>query len=603
MSDSSARIPSRSEVAKEDQWDLSGLYKNDEAWDKGLKELEELIPRIEEFKGKLHESAASLRGCFDFMNELELLAERIGSYAHLRFEEDSGDGDRQARWARFITAATKADTAASYQTPEIQAIATETMDAFLADPILDEFIIPLKKILRFKPHILSEKEERLLSMQIEANQTAKKAFAALTDVDMEFGEIETPDGPRPLSQSTYITFMMNPEQKIRAAAYKQFYSVFDGHKNAIAALLAGSVQLDKYRAEVRNYSSSKAAALFPDNVPASVFDNLISTVTDHLPALHQYYDVKRRAIGLDKLMHHDVYAPFVQDIEVNHTYDEAVDVVCTGLSPLGDEYTSVLRKGLTTGWVDRYENKGKRSGAFSAGSYVGDPYILMNFKESVLRDLFTLAHEGGHSMHSYYSVANNPYQYYNYTIFEAEVASTVNEQLVASYMMDQTSDKKMLAYLIGKQLDDMVGTIYRQTMFAEFEDKIHGMAESGAPLTVDSLRSTYRGLLEKYFGPEIGLLEESDLEGLRIPHFYNSAFYVYKYATGLSAAVSLGKRILNGSGSETQAYLDFLKSGGSRYPLESLALAGVDMSKPEPIREALETFGSLVKQLEELLWA
>ena len=596
----SVTIPERSEISDEHKWNLDSLYGSDAQWKQGLAELDGMIQEVATYRGTLGDSAERLKGCLDFMNSLELLAERVGGYAHLRYAEDAGSSENQERWARYLSVATNANAAASYQTPEIQAIPNDTMEGFLADALLKDFVIPLRKILRFKPHILTESEERLLALQAEANQTASKSFSALTDVDMEFGTVDTPDGPRPLSQSTFASFLIRPERDVRETAYRQFYDVFDKHKNTLAALYSGSVQLDKYRAAIRNYHTAKAAALFPDKVPEAVHDNLVESVSNNLDALHEYYEVKRLALGLDKLKHFDVYVPVVQDIKVTHTYEEAVEKVFAALEPLGDEYRNKLKEGLLGGWVDRYENKGKDSGAFSSGSYVGNPYILMNYKDDVFRDVFTLAHEGGHSMHSFYSAANNPYQYYDYTIFEAEVASTFNEQLLAKYMMDQTDDERMIAYLIGKQTDDIVGTIFRQTMFAEFEAKSHEMVESGTPLTVDSMRGAYRTLLEKYFGAKVGLEDVSDLEGFRIPHFYR-AFYVYKYATGLSAAISLAKRVLNGGPSELEAYLSFLKSGGSKYPLESLELAGVDMSKPEPINEALDTFRDLVKRLKELL--
>ena len=593
-------IPERNEVAIENTWDLSKLFADDASWDKGVEQFESLAKQLSDFKGTLGQSAARLRECLDFMNEIELLDERLGYYAMLRYSEDAGSGKNQERYAKYMAAATKAQAAASYQTPEIQSIPDDTMADFLKSRELEPFVIPLKKILRFKPHVLSESEERLLALQTEANQTARKAFEALTDVDLDFGDVDTKDGPRPLTQSTWSAFMINPDRELREKVYLQFYGAFDKHKNTLSALYSGNVQLDKYQAQIRGYESSREAALFPDDVPLKVYDNLVTTVSENLPLLHDYYEVKRKALGLEQLKHYDVYVPFITDIQVKHTYEEAVDVVIAAVAPLGKEYGDVLRAGLLGRWVDRYENKGKRSGAFSAGSFAGDPYILMNYKEDVLRDVFTLAHEGGHSMHSWYSSKSNPFQYYNYTIFEAEVASTFNEQLLAKYMMDKAENDGMTAYLIGKQLDDVVATIFRQTMFAEFEDTAHSLLESGTPLTVDVLRETYRKLIEKYFGPEVGLLPQSDLEGLRIPHFYRS-FYVYKYATGLTASIALAKHVLDGGEQERERYLDFLKSGGSRFPLESLKLAGVDMSKPEPVQEAMNTFRSLLETLKSLL--
>ena len=474
------------------------------------------------------------------------------------------------------------------------------MERMLADESLAEFAIALRKLLRFKPHVLPAAQERLLALQLEANQTARKTFAALTDVDLDFGAVDTPEGTQPLSQASWSQFMIHPERDVRRRAYHQFYGHFEQHKNTLAALYDGSVQLDLYRARVRNYPSAREAALFPDQVAATVYDNLIAAVHENLDRLHAYYALRRRALGVAELRHYDVYAPLTGDVRVRHTYDQAVEVVLAALAPLGSDYCATLGAGLRGGWVDRYENKGKRSGAFSAGSFAGDPYILMNFKEDVLRDVFTLAHEAGHSMHSWHSVRHNPIQHYGYSIFEAEVASTFNEQLLFHYLLERAGNREMRAYLVGKRVDDIIATVYRQTMFAEFEHLTHAMAERGEPLTVESLRAAYRQLLERYFGPELKLEEVSDLEGLRIPHFYN-AFYVYKYATGLAAAVALAEGVLAGGTEARDRYMAFLRSGGSRYPLQSLQLAGVDMSSPEPVRQALQVFGSLVGQLEQLL--
>jgi oligoendopeptidase F len=594
------KIPLRSEIAETDKWDLSALYPNEASWEEDLKAFQEMIPVIDTFKGTLADSPEKLKLCLNFMVELEMKGERLAYYAHLRVSEDEGSSDAQGRFSRYMGAASRANAAASYQTPEIQAIPEETLKEFIASPILAEHRISLEKLRRFKPHVLSEAEEKLLALQAEANQTADKAFSALTNVDMEFGTIETSEGEIPLTQSTFSLLMIDPDRAVREKAYRQFYQGFEQHKNTLASLYAGSIHLDVYKSRVRKYPSARAKALFPDKVPEEVYDNLLSSVGANLPKLHRYYDLRRRILGLEKLAHWDVYTPLVPDIKVHHSYEEAVEVIDAALEPMGDEYRKVLREGLLGRWVDRYENKGKRSGAFSAGSYHGEPYILMNYKPEVLRNLFTLAHEGGHSMHSWYSVRSNSFQNYDYTIFEAEVASTFNEQLVAKYLMDRADSDAMKAYLLGKQVDDIIATVFRQTMFAEFEHLCHKHVEEGAPLTVDSFRSIYRGLLNKYFGDAVELPPEAELEGLRIPHFYR-AFYVYKYATGLSAAVTLAEKVLTEGPEARDAYLAFLKSGGSRYPLESLALAGVDMSRPEPVNKALAKFDTMVSELEKLL--
>ncbi|MBN2875881.1 MAG: oligoendopeptidase F family protein, partial [Spirochaetales bacterium] len=353
-------------------------------------------------------------------------------------------------------------------------------------------------------------------------------------------------------------------------------------------------------ASVRSFSSSRAQALFPDDVPESVYDNLVATVNEHLPLLHEYYAIRKRALGLDELRHYDVYVPLVSQVTVRHTWDQAVAVIAEALSPLGDEYVSTLRAGLLGGWADRYENKGKRSGAFSAGSFSGDPYILVNFKEDVIRDVFTLAHEGGHSMHSYYAAASNPFMHYNYTIFEAEVASTFNEALLFRHMTDTATSADLKTYLLASRVDDILATLFRQTMFAEYEHTAHAMQEAGTPLTVDALRGEYRKLLERYFGPEMKLEDQSDLEGLRIPHFYNS-YYVYKYATGVSASIALSRKVLDGEPGAKDKYYEFLRSGGSRFPIESLKVAGVDLSSPTPVREACAEFGRLCGELKTAL--
>nr|MCR5725253.1 oligoendopeptidase F [Treponema sp.] len=386
-------------------------------------------------------------------------------------------------------------------------------------------------------------------------------------------------------------------------AYTKFYGAFEQHQNTIASLYAGSVNQDIFRARARGYKNSLEAALFGNKVPASVYHNLIDTVHKGFPALHRYYSLRKRVLALDSLRHYDVYVPLVSDVDTKTSYEEAVELCREALAPLGTEYTDVLTNGLLNGWVDRYENKGKRSGAFSSGGYTGYPYILLNYKDTVIRDVFTMAHEGGHSMHSYYSARSNPFMSYNYTIFEAEVASTFNEELLARHLLKKATeagDTKLRAYLLSMRANDILATLYRQTMFAEFELTAHELVESGKPLNAAVLRKIYRDLLVQYFGPEMVFEENSDMEGLRIPHFYN-AFYVYKYATGISASLALAKRVTEGGKAELDDYFAFLKSGGSRYPIESLKIAGVDMESAEPVQSAVDTFAAIVAELENIL--
>ena len=595
-------IPERSDVPAEHRWNLASLFSTDSEWEKELVVFNTMIHDAE--KGKISlgtDRQAFLKTLKDFEQYL-ILEERLGYYADLRVTENEGDSVARGMFERYVNLSTQGQAAWSWLSPAIQMLDDNFIDSCLKDSSFEDYRVFLSKLRRFKPHVLSDAEERLLALQSEPSQTPKDAFSVLTNVDFDFGTIETPEGPKPLTQSTFAYFMRLPDRSVRRKAYLQFYASFEAHRHTLATLYAGSVKLDKYIAKVRKYPSARAMALFPDNVPEAVYDNLVSTVNRNIPALHRYYALRKEVLGLDSLRHYDVYVPLVKEIKIERSYEQAVDIVIEALKPLGEEYVNTLRGGLLGGWVDRYENKGKRSGAFSAGSFLGNPYILMNYKDDVLDDLFTIAHEGGHSMHSWYSARNNPFMCYGYTIFEAEVASTFNEQLVFSYLYENSKDEREKAYLLANRIDNTLGTLFRQTMFAEFEERVHEIAESGEAITVDVLRKEYRGLLEKYFGPEMVFENVSDLEGLRIPHFYN-AFYVYKYATGLSAGIALSEGVLKGREKERDAYLNFLRSGGSRFPIESLELAGVDMSTPEPIEAACKRFAKDVEALSAILKA
>jgi oligoendopeptidase F len=595
-----ANIPLRTDVDPRNTWDLSQLFPDDRAWEAGLSEYETFAGKIPAFQGTLGASAGALADYLDFSRAFGLLEERLAYYSDLRQTEDEGDSAARTMTGRFVMASAKAQAAASWAVPEIQAIPDADMQRFLDAPRMAEYRVYLKKLLRYKPYILSEREERLLALHAEGEGIASEAFSVLTNVDMDFGVIDTPAGKRPLSQSTWTVFMESPDRELRRRVYEAFYRRFDTHKTTLAALYSGSVKQDVIRARIRGYSSARAAALFPDNVSEAVYDNLVTTVNANLEPLHRYYALRKRVLGLNELRHYDVYTPIVPIAPSKTTWNEAVDLLSAALSPLGDEYVNTLRHGLLGRWADRYENKGKRSGAFSAGSYSGEPYILMNYKEDALRDVFTLAHEGGHSMHSWYSARSNPFMHYGYTIFEAEVASTFNEELLFRHLKTRADTPELRRYIINKRADDLLSTLYRQTMFAEFEKRAHELEEGGTPLTVDVLRSEYHALLERYFGSAMVLEPESDLEGLRIPHFYR-AFYVYKYATGISAALALAERVLGGGASECADYFAFLKSGGSRFPIDSLKVAGVDMSSPAPVTAACAVFKALVEELETLL--
>ena len=598
---STAILPAREDVEESDRWDLSSLCSDDESWDAEFKKLEARIGTYESYRGRLGESPELLAEALTFDSEFDRTSERLGTYAFLRTTEDQSNSDSQAMKARFQNLAVRAGQAASYMRPELLAIEPERMSELMADDAVALFRLQLERLLRYRPHTLTDNEERLLAMQGEMAAAAGNAFRQLNDADLRFGEIEDHHGEKhELSHSTFSQFLISPDRGIRRKAFQQYYEQFSGHENTLAATLAGSIHRDVYYAKVRNFDSSLESALFPDNVPVDVYNNLITAVRDSLPTVHHYLDVRRRKMGLKTIHHYDTYVPILSDIEKHHDWDQATDVVLKSLQPLGSEYLSVLEEGLRGRWSDRYPNRGKQSGAFSCGTFDGDPYILMNFKPEVLNDVFTLTHEAGHSMHSWYSARSQPFEYYNYTIFVAEVASTFNEQLLTEHLLANAGDDSERAYLINNELDSIRATVVRQTMFAEFEKRTHEMAEAGEPLTVKSLRGTYRELLNAYFGPEFTIDQQLELECFRIPHFYR-AFYVYKYATGLSAAVALSRRVLEGGPSELDDYLNFLSGGCSKDPLDLLRDAGVDMTQPQPIVTTLQRFKDLTDELDRLI--
>jgi oligoendopeptidase F len=596
------RIPARSEIATSDTWDLGVLYGTPEDWAADFARLQQQFPRYAEFKGAIGQSAANLAACLEFDKDLSLRVERLHHYASLHVSEDSSNAVNLKREAELQNLLTKVAEASSYISPEIQAIDDSTFDSFLNDPALSDWRINLRKIRRLRPHTLSEPEERLLALGASAIYGHHETFSQLTNVDMKFGVIPDENGnERPLSQSSFSSFMVKRDPGVRKRAFHQFYSEFKDHSYTLASSLAHSVRADVFSARARHYPSARDSALFRDDIPPTVYDNLIGAVRANLDPLFRYFRLRKRVLELDQIHQYDTTVPMVSDVEVRTTFDDAITLVIDSLEPLGHEYTKTLNDGLRHyRWCDRYESKGKRSGAFSSSSYGNPPFILMNYKEDVFADIYTLAHEAGHSMHTWFSQGHQLFQNYDYPIFLAEVASTFNEELLTHHLLEKTSDPRVRAYLINRQVDDIRGTIYRQTMFAEFEKIIHEMEEAGEALTLDTFRSVYRGLLQEYFGPDFTLDAELDLECLRIPHFY-SAFYVYKYATGMSAAVSLSQGVLAGGNGNVEKYLGFLKSGGSQFPLPTLQAAGVDMTSPIPVERTLQLFARRVAELETLL--
>lgn len=595
------QLPTRAEVPAEDRWNLSSLFPDDAAWEKALTQWAKQIDRYSRFRGRLGEGPKTLAECLKFHFQLERGAERLGTYAHLRLSEDTTNSTAVEMHARFLQLLTRAEEAASFIRPEILALPEEVLQQYLSAPELASYRVYLERMARLKPHTLSPAEERLLAMQTQVAQVPHDVFTQLDCADLRFGTIRDHRGRLiELSHSTFQSLMQSPDRNVRKQAFEQFYAAYDAHRYTLAATLAGSVYTDVYYARARHFPSCLAAALVPDNIPLSVYDNLITTVRKYLPVLQRYFALRRRALGLRELRFYDTYVPLVLPPRVDYSWDQAVEMVLAALAPLGKEYCQQLEAGLKGGWCDKYENRGKQSGAFSAGSYDGWPYILMNYRSDNIDQVFTLAHEAGHSMHSLLAARKQPFHYFRPVIFTAEIASTFNEELLFRHMLAQARTVRHRAFLIDRQIEGIRATIFRQTMFAEFEKKIHEIAESGGALSLDVFRSVYRKLLDDYLGPEVVIDDILSLECFRIPHFYH-AFYVYKYATGMSAAMALAQKVLEEGEPARRRYLEFLSAGSSRDPLELVRSAGVDMETPEPIEAALNQFAKLVDELEALL--
>jgi oligoendopeptidase F len=596
------QLPARSDVKTSDTWDLSSLFPNDDAWETAFAAWKQQIDGYATFQGKLAEGPQKLAACMQFHLEVGRAGDRLGTYAMLKTAEDQSNSTYQRMQGRYVQAGSHAAQMASYMQPEILAIPSATMEEFLQAAPLAPYKLLLERIVRYKPHTLGQQEEKLLAMQTEMAESAGRIFRQLQDADLKFGTVKDDKGQTvELSHASYMTLLYSPDGDVRRRAFETYYQQYTAHEHTLAAVLNASIQRDVYYAKARNYPSALEAAMFPDQVPVAVYDQLITSIHRQLPGLYHYYDLRRRKMRLKEIHHYDTYVPILPNMQTPHTWDQAVQLVLTALQPLGNEYGSVLERGLKKDrWCDRYENRGKQSGAFSAGSYDGNPYILINYQSDVLDHVFTLAHEAGHSMHSHFSAKHQPYAYYDYAIFVAEVASTFNEQLLSKYLLDHARDKQERAYLLNRQIDAIRATIFRQTMFAEFEKLSHASAESGEPLTLERFKEIYHGLLKTYFGPDFVLDAELDLECLRVPHFYH-AFYVYKYATGMSAAMALVDRVTGGGQPELDDYLGFLKGGCSKDPLDLLRGAGVDMEKPYRVDHALQQFDRMVKELDELI--
>ncbi len=596
----------RDQIANQDKWDLSKLYTNDDQWRHHLETINQKIIAYNEYTGRLADSANELQRVLEFDLDMSRQWEKIYTYAHLKSDEDKGNQLYLGMLDQAISMYNKIQELSSFISPEIQAMTEKTFDSFLQDPALSPYRFYLQKIYRYKPHTLDKETERVLAMSGDLADTAQRIFSQLDNVDIRFGDIELPDGQTiEITHGNWNSLLMHTDRNIRQKAFHQYYQSYQDQKNTLAMILGQSIKKDNFFARVKKYSDSRAMSLFEDNIKQEVYDNLIHVVSESLNPLMEYLTLRKSKLGLENLHFYDTYVPLISSIDFEMPYDEAVEVCCQALAPLGEDYTNTMRQGLLRGWVDRYENKGKRSGAYSSGCYDSPPYILLNYESGNINSLYTLIHEAGHSMHSYLSKKNQPYHSSEYTIFVAEVASTFNEILLSKYLLEQNADNpSMQAYILNREIDNIRGTFYRQTMFAEFEKNIHSIANQNQPLTLETMTEQYQTLLQKYFGHAMIIDKELQLEFLRIPHFY-SAFYVYKYATGISAAIALAQNIIGKEldsqtkKENTASYLRFLSLGGSQFPLDELAAAGIDMTSIAPIKQCADYFATLVNKLQQ----
>ena len=591
-------ITSRNEIDPKYKWDLASMYADSAAWEADLAKVKALAEEMTGYAGRLGESGAVLLESLSKKDDMNRLLEKVFVYARMKRDEDNANEEAQAMTDKVMAAAAALGAKLAFFTPELIGLGEETIRRFLEEePGLGVYRFYLECVLREKEHVLSDSEEALLARLSEVLGGADDIFTMLNNADMDFGEIEGEDGePAKLTHGSYITFLQSHDRKVRQAAFEKLYAKYKSQINTIGATYATSVKTDVIGAEIRHYPSARGAACFADNVSEDVYDNLIKVINENLPALHKYLEIRKRALGVEDLRMWDMYAPLVKIPQRTIPYEEAQAMVMEALQPMGEQYLADLKHGFADGWVDVYETPGKTSGAYSFGSYDSKPFVLLNYKET-LQDVFTVIHEMGHSMNSFYTRKTQPFVYGGHSIFTAEVASTVNENLLIKHLLATEKDPEMRKYLINFQLEGFRTTVFRQTMFAEFEHIVHKHVEDGGSLTPSWLCAEYDKLNSKYFGPSLVHDDCIQYEWARIPHFY-SAFYVYKYATGYSAAAAISDLILKNGPDD---YLKFLACGENDYPVELLKIAGVDMSQPAPIESAMRTFSALVDELDALI--
>lgn len=596
------KVLNRDEVKVEETWRLEDIFATDEAWEEEFKEVESFSAQAESFKGTLGDGADVLLNALTYRDELSIRLRRLYTYAHLKTDQDTANSFYQAMDGRIKTLFVKISTALSYFVPELLAIDENHLRKLVEEHEgLNVYKQEIEEINAQRPHILPAEQEALLAQLAEVTGNSSETFSMLNNADLTFPIVTNEDGEEvELSHGRYIGLLESDHPQVRKDAFKAMYSTYGQFRNTFASTLSGNVKRDNVHARIRNYSSAREAAMSNNHIPEQVYENLVSTINKNVHLLQRYVALRKKVFALDQLHMWDLYAPLVKDVDMKIPYEEASQTMLESFHPLGEEYVSIVQEGLDNRWVDVRENKGKRSGAYSSGSYGTNPYILMNWQDNV-SNLFTLAHEFGHSVHSYYSRNNQPYVYSGYSIFVAEVASTVNEAILNDHLLKTIDDEQKRIYLLNYWLDGFRGTVFRQTMFAEFEHLIHQLDQDGVALTAEKLTEEYYALNKKYFGEDLVVDEEIGLEWARIPHFYYN-YYVYQYATGYSAAVALSNQILNEGEPAVERYINnFLKAGSSDYPIEVLKKAGVDMTSAAPIEEACRVFEEKLNELEALL--
>ena len=591
----------RKDNPREMKWDLEAMYIDQRDWNKDYEKAILLANKFTYYQGNVVHCSQNLYNALKDHDELYRLVENLYSYSHMKLDEDTRLASSQEISDKGVSLYVEVENKTSFLVPEILSIDLKTLeDYFEEQEALKIYKQYLKDIFRIKNHVLSAREESIIAQFGEVGASPQKIFSMLNNADLKFPTIKDENGlDIEITSSNYVPLMESTNREVRKTVFNEVYKTYDTYKNTFAAILNGDLKNNILNSKLRNFSNSREASLSSNNIPTSVYDNLLSAIHNNLDTMYRYMDIRKRVLNLEELHMYDLYVPIVQDVDFNITYEEGVSIIKKALKPLKNEYLNAMEEGFDSRWIDVLENRGKRSGAYSSGSYDSKPYILLNYKDT-LDSVFTVAHEMGHSMHSYFTRKNQPYIYGDYSIFVAEVASTANEALLLDYMLKNAKNKNERLYLLNHYLESFRTTVFRQAMFAEFEKSIHEYLEQGGALTADYLCKTYKELNQLYYGSNMIVDDEISIEWARIPHFYYN-YYVFQYATGFSAAVALSQKLLNEDDEAVKSYMDFLKSGSSDYPINVLRKAGVDMTTEEPVNNAMKLFRKLVDEFEQLI--